>query len=567
MEYSVLSPRGEVDPIETIGLQPRVKDLNNKTIGLFASFKEHWVLILEEIARQLQQRFPNIKFTRFQYIKDLNSYTQIAEVAKDPEIRPLFEEWLKEVDAVIVANGDAGSCSLYLTYNTTLVERLGKPVVMTLNKEFINISKRAAELRGVPALRYAEINIPDLSVEPDLSYFIKEFIPQQVGAALDDIITALTAPLTTDEKAPKNDVEKLPRIVHTGNLDEINEFFYKRGWAYGMPVMPPTEEAVQKMLKGTDLPPDYVVAKIPPMLGKATVEKIAINAVMAGCLPTYMPVLIAAVEAMVDPRMWLEAYTCSVASWAPLIIINGPIRHDLQVNSGVGVFSPYYKANAAIAHAMGLIIMNIAGIRAGVEDMGIFGHEGRFGICIAENEEASPWEPLHQYYGLNKEDSAVSVFWPNARSFGAPSKDVGSILKGICDSINAFGFDPGCAVIICPATARLLFNDGYSRKDVASYIVEYARRPAPEINVRWLKGNHHIPKDVPLPAEPTRSVRKFFSSMHLPIIVSGLETTGGIALYSGGGDHGGPITKKIELPKNWDSLVAEYKHIKPSVVT
>ena len=330
-------------------------------------------------------------------------------------------------------------------------------------------------------------------------------------------------------------------------------------------MLPPTEEAVGEMLEGTDLPPDHVVAKIPPMMGKATVEKIAVNAVMAGCLPTYMPVLIAAVEAMVDPRMWIEAYTCSVASWAPLLIINGPIRHDLNVNCGAGVFSPYYKANAAIAHAVGLIIMNIAGIRHGVEDMGIFGHEGRFGICIGENEEESPWEPLHEYYGLDREDSAVTLFWPNTRSLGMFGKDVGSILRGICDSIQVFGFDPGCGFIVCPETAKLLHENGYSRKDFISYIVEYARRPAgggagiSDVNVRWMKDNHHEPKDVPLPADPTRSVRKFFSSLHLPVVVAGINYSSGIAIYGGGGDHGGPITKKINLPKNWNELVKRYK--------
>ena len=104
------------------------------------------------------------------------------------------------------------------------------------------------------------------------------------------------------------------------------------------------------------------------------------------------------------------------------------------------------------------MIMNIGGIRHGIEDMGVFGHEGRFGMCIAEDEEASPWEPLHVYYGLNKEDSAVTVFWPNTRALGLYGKDVGGILKGICDHIQVFGFDPGCAFVVCQ-TARLLQAD------------------------------------------------------------------------------------------------------------
>lgn len=559
MEYTVLSPRGEVDPIKTTALQPRVKDLNKATIGLYAGFKEHWVIILDEIARQIKKKYPGAKFTRFQYTEDLNAYTQVAELAKDKKARPKFEKWLKQCDTVIVGNADAGSCTLYLTYNTTFVEHMGKPVVMTVANEFVNLAERAAELRGVPALRYVRLNLVDIYMEPDLSEFIKTIIPQRVSEVIDDIVDALTRPLTAKEKTAPAPSENTPRIATKGTIEEINKYFYQNDWAYGMPILHPTEEAVKEMLKGTDLPPDHVVAKIPPMMGKATVEKIAVNAVMAGCLPTYMPVLIAGVEAMTDPHMWLEAYTCSVASWAPLMIINGRVRKDLNINDTTGPLSPYRKANAAIAHAMGLIIMNIAGIKSGREDMAIFGHEGRFGICFAENEEASPWEPLHVHYGFDKKDSAITVCWPNTRSLDIVPEDIGAIMKNICNQIPAFGFDAGCTMIVTPELAQLFHKHGFSRKDVLSYIVEYARRPATSVNIRWLIGNQHRPKNVPLPLDSTRSVRKFWSDMHLPIVVAGKNNLA-IAFYGGGGDHGGPITKKINLPKNWDKLVAQYKY-------
>jgi hypothetical protein len=558
MEYKVLNPCGDVDPIKTTGLQPRVTDLNKATIGLYATFKEHWVIILDEIAKQIKERYPGVKFTHFQYTKDLNAYTQVAEVAKDPEVRPKFEEWLKGCDTVIVANADAGSCTLYLTYNTALVEHLGKPVVMTVANEFVNIAERAAELRGIPALRYVRMNLLDLSMEPDLHEFINVIIPERVSEVIDDIIAALTKPLTPEEKAVPAPPQNTPRIATKGTIEEVNEYFYKNGWAYGMPIIPPVEEAVKEMLKGTDLSLDHVVAKIPPMMGKATVEKIAINAVMAGCLPTYLPVLIAGVEAIVDPRMWIEAYTCSVASWAPLMIINGRVRKDLNINSGTSLLSPYHKANAAIAHAMGLIIMNIGGIKGGREDMGIFGHEGRFGICFAENEEESPWEPLHLYYGFDKKDSAITVAWPNTRSFAHFPENISAIMRAICDDAPSFGFDAGCTMIMSPQLAKFLHKHGFSRKDLVAYIVEYARRPATSVNVRWMIGNYHQPKDVPLPADPTRSVRKYWSDLHLPIAVGGMNSLA-MVFYGGGGDHGGPITKKIQLPKNWDALVAQYK--------
>jgi hypothetical protein len=290
----------------------------------------------------------------------------------------------------------------------------------------------------------------------------------------------------------------------------------------------------------------------------ATVETIAINAVMAGCVPTHLPVLIAAVQALVDPHMWIEAYTCSMASWMPLLILNGPVRKDVGINCSTSYMSPYTRASACIGRAVGLLIMNVGGVRAGIEDMGVVGHEGHFGVCIGEHEEASPWEPMHVFYGLEKGDSAVTVFFPNTRTIGFGANDPGAILKAIGDNAPLMGFDPGCAIIMTPQTARALNNAGLSRQDVIDYLVEYARRPASELNTRWMKGNWHIPKYVPLPLEPTRSVRKFMSHLHLPILVAGNEGNWGGALYGGGGDHGGPITKKIELPKNWSALVKDY---------
>lgn len=556
MEYEVLSPRGDVDPIEQIALNPRVTDLSKVTVGLFTTFKEHWVAILDEIAKQLEQRYPGIKFSRFQYTKDLNSYTQVAEVAKDPDVRPEFEEWVKGVDTVIVANADAGSCTLYLAFNAALPELLGKPTMLTVNDDYILLAQRAAALRGVPALRYVRMNIPDIAPEPDIKRWIDVLIPERVREVIDDVVVALTMPLTPEEEAVPENQADMPRVATRGSLREVNKYLYRKGWAYGMPVLPPTEEAVREMLTGTDLPPDHVVAKIPPMMGKATVEKIAVNAVMAGCLPTHMPLVIAAIEAMIDPRMWIEAYTCSVASWAPMLVVNGPVRKDLNLSSGPTALSPYRKGNAAVAHAIGLIVMNLGDIKANREDMALFGHEGRFGMCLAENEEESPWEPLHVYYGLQRDDSAVSVWWPNTRNIVMLPRNPGTILQRMCDTIPNWGADPGCAIILTPQVAQCLHSGGLSRRNVVDYLVEYARIPASSMNMRWMIGHHHEPPNVPLPASPTASVRKFWSDIHLPIIVAGGNGTA--ASYYAGGSHGGPVTAKIHLPERWSALVAEY---------
>jgi len=136
----------------------------------------------------------------------------VAEVAKDPEIRPTFEKWLAGCDAAVVANSDAGSCTLYLTYNATIVERLGKPVVMMLDKEFTDCARSAMALRGVPAMRLVELPVPDISTEPDITDFIEKIIPEQVSKQLDKIIAALTTPLTPEEKNPPNQNRNYPGL-------------------------------------------------------------------------------------------------------------------------------------------------------------------------------------------------------------------------------------------------------------------------------------------------------------------------------------------------------------------
>jgi hypothetical protein len=174
-------------------------------------------------------------------------------------------------------------------YEAKSVEEMGKPAIVLVNDAFVNDAKSAASSRGMPGIRAVSENVP-------CECIVEEQIKPLISDAIDSIVAAITKPLTEEERSPQKVIEKPSRIAFKGNLEEVNRFFYKRGWTVGLPIIPPTEEAVAEMLTGTDLPADHLVAKIIPRLGKATVEKIAINAVMAGCLPTYMPVLIAGVQ-------------------------------------------------------------------------------------------------------------------------------------------------------------------------------------------------------------------------------------------------------------------------------
>jgi hypothetical protein len=438
------------------------------------------------------------------------------------------------------------------------MEDLKKPAIALCNEAFASDARSAASSKGVPGLRVVPESVPCESTN-------MEEIEAGVTAALDDVLAALTRALTPDEAAPKTkEVEKLPRITFKGALGEVNQFFYKRGWTDGLPIIPPTEHAVAEMLTGTDLPPDHIVAKIIPRMGKATVEKIAINAVMAGALPTYMPVLIAGVQALMEPSARFGTYEVSTGSWTPCWIINGPIRKDLNVNCGAGVLSPGNIANAAMGRAMGLIIKNIGGARKGIEDMGVLGNPGKYSTVMGENEEETPWEPLHVERGLKKEDSTVTVFFPNSMTqLNAYNTDAGGILGSVGYNILRRGLT--CLMLI-PAHAKILASRGYTKQDVKKFISENARAPFrrhPEYWGAFSSGS--APKYLPLdPQAPMRILR---SLDQIGIVVTG-GTGNFVGILRGGasesgGQSTGFSTKQVQLPSHWNKLVEKYKGIAP----
>lgn len=556
-KLKALSPWAEVDYEDAKGINPRVDTLDGKRIGLFAHFKGHSFLILDEIQKELTKRYPTATFTVLQYPRDT------SEIENDSEFLPKFEEWLDGVDTVIAAYGDAGSCAMYHAYNTAFVEKLGKPAVLVAKDSVVMSARRGASARICPELRIvvAPESLPDMSFVPALDQeLIDTVIHPNVVAIMDDIVDALLAPLTEEEQAiPHSVANPFAEEVVEGTAQEINDIFYERGYTQGLPMAIPTEEAVSEMLRGADLPRDYVVAKLPPMLGKATVEKIAVNAVMAGCLPIHMPVLIAAVEAMNDPIIHLAGWTCSVAGFAPALCVNGPVARALNMNTNEAVLSMYFKSNACLARALAYIIQNISGSRPGLEDNAYMGHEGRFWTVLAEDEANSPWEPLQTEYGFTEDDSTVFLYWYHDRAIFRGNRNVNYLLEKMCSYDNTWGFDPGCTFVITAGMAKILADAGYSRDDVREYIYEYARKSSDTINKRWMTDNNHMPKSgLPLPEKGCYSARKYWTKEHINIIVSGVAPIDRGVAQIGGGDHGGPACIKIRLPRNWDELVAEY---------
>ena len=299
---------------------------------------------------------------------------------------------------------------------------------------------------------------------------VKSEIEEGIAAAMKDVVEGLTRPLIPEEKSPKQQTGKTPRVAFKGSLQEVNRFYYSKGWTDGLPIIPPTEEAVAEMMTGTDLAPDHIVATIIPRKGKATIEKIAINAVMAGALPTYMPVLIATVQSLADPKTRFDTFEVSTGSWAPFLAINGRIRNDININCSSGALSPGNIANATIGRAVGLIVKNIGGARKAVEDMGVIGNPGKYSLVIGEDEEASPWEPLSVERGFTKEDNTVTVFFPNTFIQTVPG---GTDAQGILDTLSGMVTSTMSSIILIPSWAKVLSNEGYTRQKVKEYLAAH----------------------------------------------------------------------------------------------
>jgi hypothetical protein len=438
-------------------------------------------------------------------------------------------------------------------YDSIFVESKGKPTVTIIFQYFANDAGSGASSHGMPQIRM----VPETIVS---ECNIMEEIEPAIEKVIDNVISGLTRPLTAEEASPKPKESSAPeRIAFKGNYQEVNKFFYKRGWTDGLPIVPPTEEALAEMLSGTDLAPDYLVTKLEPRLGKATVERIAINAVMAGALPTHLPVLIAGTKALVSNRTALML-AASTGSCAPFWIINGPIRQDIKVSCSYGAMNPGDIANAAIGRAMYMITKNIRGIRKGMEDMSLLGTPAKYTWVGGENEENSPWEPLHLERGLKKTDSAVTVTFAQTYIHVTPyvNDDTG-ILKTICYNVTPLHMGVLC-IILTPSNAKALASKGWSKKDIKDFVIKNATVPRDHMSSYYGLTQEQREK-----LSPKDMVPIYQAGGKEPDPIQ-IYVMGGFGAHVGMASGGSMSTEKIELPKGWEKLVAKYRDMEPNYI-
>jgi len=266
--------------------------------------------------------------------------------------------------------------------------------------------------------------------------------------------------------------------------DDPFEFMTSQGLDDGLPVVPPTEDRVLRMLDGTTRSPSDVVAHVPPNLAPATVEKVAINAVMAGCRPEYLPVVIAAAEAACTDEFNLHGVLATTYFATPVLIVNGPIRHEIGLNCGGNAFGQGFRANATIGRALQLLVRNVGGGRPGDVDMSTLGQPGKFTCCIGENEELSGWDPLHVERGFSAETSTVTLFAGEAprairdqlsRTAQSLATSMGLCLDTMAHpKLHLMG---EVVLVVSPEHAKTFARDGFSKADLRARIQEVTARP------------------------------------------------------------------------------------------
>jgi hypothetical protein len=406
---------------------------------------------------------------------------------------------------VAVVKRDCPTCTLVAPVVAELTERLGVVVVSEDDDEGLGTSYRLG-VETVPTLLRLEGGTEVERIvgwsrdewrrftgRPELGGDLPEHRPGCGSRTLD--------PGVADELAVRFGGSVLrSRRVEIAELEDEMEALFDRGWTDGLPVVPPTEARVLRMLEGTGRAPDEVVAVVPPDLVECTVEKVAVNAVMAGCRPEYLPVVLAAVEAACTDEFNMHGLLATTYFSGPVLVVNGPVTRAIGMNSGVNALGQGNRANATIGRALQLVVRNVGGGRPGEVDRATLGNPGKYTFCFAEDEEGSPWEPLSAARGLPAGTSAVTVFpgeGPRAvidqlsRDPDSLARSFAACLRTVAHPKLPLAFD--VLLVVSPEHARVFREAGWDRDRLRDELLALLQLPGAEI----VRGAGGIAEGVP----------------------------------------------------------------------
>ena len=450
-------------------------------------------------------------------------------------------------------------------------EAAGVPsVTIAIDEGFTRSVKAIGKQAGVDLRVATYPGVIATHERPTIARNIEEVLADQIVRQLTDANSQETSAAST-EPAERD-------TVFTGTFEEVNEYFLRNQWSDGLPIVPPTIAKIEAFLRYTDRSPGEILGILNPSLAAASVWNVAVNGVMAGCRPEYMPVLLAIAEVMADPEYGLK-HSGSTPGWEAMIIVNGPIRDALGFNDGQGAQRPGNQANTSIGRFYRLFARNVPRFLPGSTDMATFGQ--MFRAVVAENDQACAqmgWEPLHVMRGFRPEDNVVTI--TSVRSASDPFTTAGENAERHLDYIvdwvkrmtepyqSSRGYIETHVLLLTPVIASLLAKAGYSKQGVASYLMRNATVPASYYEWSMLQADHHapdttlaglvakgeLPQEWRLSDEPDRPVPLMLPQTQWLIVVAGDPLRNRSCIYRQNFKQGYATSKRVILPANWDAL-------------
>jgi len=419
------------------------------------------------------------------------------------------------------------------------LEQGGVPSVAVHTHVFARLARASALANGMPRTRQAFVPQPVVDRTPEqLRGYIEGADPISKRPFMREVIEGLTGALTDDDLKGVSFDRSTPRLLPPDTADNLERLFLDSRWTDCLPIVLPTEERVERMLKGTSRPPHQVVGRMRPArfreFWEFTVEKVAVNAVMAGARPDYLPVILAMAASGQTAR------SSSTTSFATISVVNGPIRNEIGMNAGIGALGPYNHANAAIGRAFSLLSQNLQGGSVpGESYMGSLGNWYAFTAAFPENEERSPWEPLHVQHGFKPTDSTVSVFfggWYTQSGYGPRQSWQEKFIR--CLTALEHYIPP--LIVLDPIAARGFVELGFDKRKLIDWCAENARLPARlywddqwiQTLIRPLAVAGVEPYARRLKAEPDELIRMFLPE-EINVVVAGGETQGAFKMFGG----------------------------------
>ena len=561
--YEVVKPTGKPSERDIRPAAP-LDTLEGKRIGMIWAAFGNGDVLLDVLAGLIKKSYPTCELVAMNPGKDLK-----PSEYSDPSIADVAHE--NKIDAAIVTIGCCGTCTPGVVRAVCWLEEAGIPANGMVCTGFLNPGRSMAAMEGLKSVRLTEFPPPNILTQT------KDEILANAERIFDKLIYNLThIPDTSKIVGIKNKNNADERaIVFTGNYEEVNDYFIEEGWGDGLPIVPPTVEAMEKMLAYTDRPPGDLVVTLKPTGTQVTVWSVAVNGVMAGCKPSYMPILLAVAEAVGEERFAMK-HAGSTSGWTPIIFLNGPIRSELGFNTTQGPLRPGNRANMSIGRFLHFVFRNLAGFKVGSTDLAAIGRS--YLPVLPENEENSPYEPLCTDFGFDAGKNVVIVQSSGCMTFHFTTaataeehlellaREALKELQGeAIQCLGAFGDEYRPVLILSPQVANILNKAGYSKQDIRDYIYKNARiteerftlemnRMYPGYTLQRIIDEGFLPSSYKPADYPATLLPLFHNNKELIIIVAGFEDRNRSCFLQQIAHQGLPCAKEIVLPKAWGSL-------------